>query len=279
MRYQAALHPDMPVFYRVVGSAKVLSMQLSPAPLPWLAPGQDFPPVQQAWGQQSEAPGLLAAGGSLDTRTLRKAYARGIFPWFSDGQPILWWSPDPRMVLEVAQFKLHRSLRKTLQKFRLSSACEIRIDTAFDSVIRACSSSAREGQSGTWIVPEMVQAYRALHQAGYAHSVETWIDGQLMGGLYCVALGKAVFGESMFTRTSDASKIALAALVCFCRHHGVQLIDCQQNTRHLASLGAHEISRADFLNRIEPALQEAAPRWQFEPLYWREFFKESTEPQ
>ena len=253
-------------------------MQLRPAPLPWLTPGQDFPPVQQAWGQKSEAPGLLAAGGSLDTPTLCKAYAQGIFPWFSEGQPILWWSPDPRMVLEVSEFKLHRSLRKTLQKFRLSPECEIRIDTAFDTVIQACSNSPREGQSGTWIVPEMVRAYRALHQAGFAHSVETWMDGQLMGGLYCVALGKAVFGESMFTRTTDASKIALAALVCFCRHHGVGLIDCQQNTRHLASLGAREVSRAEFLNRIRLARQESSPRWHFDPLYWSELSIASAEP-
>ena len=181
------------------------------------------------------------------------------------------------MVLEVSDFKLHRSLRKTLQKFRLSPACEIRIDMAFDTVIQACSTSPREGQSGTWIVPEMVQAYRTLHRAGFAHSVETWVDGQLMGGLYCVALGKAVFGESMFTRTSDASKIALAALVCFCRHHGIGLIDCQQNTRHLASLGAHEIPRADFLNRIQPGLQETPPRWHFDPLYWSELFNASAE--
>lgn len=260
-------------------SAKVVSMQLRPVPLPWLAPGQDFPPVQQAWGRDSEACGLLAAGGSLDTPTLCKAYGHGIFPWFSEGQPILWWSPDPRMVLEPSEFKLHRSLRKTLQKFRLSPECEIRIDTAFDTVIQACSNSPREGQSGTWIVPEMVQAYRALHQAGFAHSVETWMDGQLMGGLYCVALGKAVFGESMFTRTRDASKIALAALVCFCRHHRVGMIDCQQNTRHLASLGAREIPRTDFLNRIHLARQETPPRWHFDPLYWSELSTASAEHQ
>lgn len=233
--------------------------------------------MEQAWGEDSEAPGLLAAGGRLDTPTLRKAYAHGIFPWFSEGQPILWWSPDPRMVLEVSDFKLHRSLRKTLQKFRLSAECEIRIDTAFDTVIQTCSTSPREGQSGTWIVPEMVQAYRALHVAGFAHSVETWMDGRLMGGLYCVALGKAVFGESMFTRTTDASKIALAALVCFCRHHGIGLIDCQQNTRHLASLGAHEIPRADFLTRVQRAREETPPHWHFDPLYWRELSIGSAE--
>jgi leucyl/phenylalanyl-tRNA--protein transferase len=239
-------------------------------PLPWLAPGDDFPSVLEAWGQGTQAPGLLAAGGRLDVATLCEAYAHGIFPWFSEGQPILWWSPDPRMVLEVAQFRLHRSLRKTLQKFIAAPGCEVRIDTAFDAVIDACAGSPREGQAGTWIVPEMVQAYRALHRAGFAHSVETWIDGQLAGGLYCVGIGQAVFGESMFTRATDASKIALAALVAFSRQQGIALIDCQQNTRHLASLGAHEVARAEFLQHMTAAQLRPAPHWHFEPLYWHQ---------
>ena len=247
-------------------------------PLPWLEPGDDFPPVTQAWGASAEAPGLLAAGGQLDVPTLCQAYAEGIFPWFSTGQPILWWSPDPRMVLDVANFRLHRSLRKTLQKFMATPGCEVRIDSAFDQVIAACAGSAREGQSGTWIVPPMVRAYRALHRAGFAHSVETWIDGQLVGGLYCVALGKAVFGESMFTRVSDASKIALAALVCFCRQHGIRQIDCQQNTRHLASLGAQEMARAAFLERVRQARHEKPPHWHFEALYWQQLTATPSEP-
>ena len=247
-------------------------------PLPWLEPGEPFPPVGQAWSCDSDAPGLLAAGGGLDAATLREAYGHGIFPWFSSGQPILWWSPDPRMVLEVARFRLHRSLRKTLRKFESTAGCEIRIDTAFDQVIQACAASPREGQDGTWIVAPMVQAYRALHRAGDAHSVETWIDGQLVGGLYCVALGRAVFGESMFARVTDASKIALAALVAFCRHHDIAMIDCQQNTQHLASLGAHEIPRENFLRHIELAQHQPGPRWCFEPLYWRELTMASAEP-
>lgn len=247
-------------------------------PLPWLDPGDDFPPVNQAWGTGSEAPGLLAAGGQLDVPTLCQAYAEGIFPWFSTGQPILWWSPDPRMVLDVAKFRLHLSLKKTLQKFLATPGCEVRIDSAFDLVIEACAGSAREGQSGTWIVPPMVRAYRALHRAGFAHSVETWIDGQLVGGLYCVALGKAVFGESMFTRVSDASKIALAALVCFCRQHGIPQIDCQQNTRHLASLGAQEMARAAFLETVHQARHEKPPHWHFEPLYWLQLTATPPEP-
>lgn len=250
-------------------------MQAPSLPLPWLAPGQPFPPAEQAWGTDAPAPGLLAAGGALDLATLRQAYGHGIFPWFSAGQPILWWCPNPRMVLPVPAFRLHRSLKKVLQKFRASPGCEIRIDSAFDQVIQACAGSPRDGQGGTWIVPGMVQAYGALHRAGLAHSVETWIDGQLVGGLYCVALGRAVFGESMFARATDASKIALAALVCFCRHHGVKLIDCQQNTRHLASLGAREIPRADFLAQVANASGKPAPAWRFDPLYWRELLNTS----
>jgi len=185
--------------------------------------------------------------------------------------------PDPRMVLEVGQFRLHRSLRKTLQKFISTDGCEIRFDSAFDDVIGACANSPREGQDGTWIVPPMVQAYGQLHRAGHAHSVETWINGRLVGGLYCMALGRAVFGESMFARTTDASKIALAALVAFCRHQGITMIDCQQNTRHLASLGAHEIPRVDFLRHIATAQAQPGPRWQFEPLYWRELMMPPVE--
>ena len=242
--------------------------------LPWLDPGEPFPPVEQAWGADSEAPGLLAAGGQLDVRTLRDAYSRGVFPWFSDGQPVLWWSPDPRMVLQVADFRLHHSLRKTLRRFSQSRVCEVRFDSAFARVIRACAASPREAAGGTWIVPAMQQAYIEFHRAGYAHSVETWMDGELVGGLYCVALGKAVFGESMFSNRSDASKIALAALMCFCRAKGIELVDCQQNTRHLASLGAAEMPRSEFLARCLAGLQAPAPQWEFDPLYWQELLPE-----
>lgn len=252
-------------------------MRTRSLPLPWLEPGEAFPPVSQAWGPGSEAPGLLAAGGSLDVDSLRRAYAHGIFPWFSTGQPILWWSPEPRMVLEVSRFRLHRSLRKTLQKFISSPGCEVRFDSAFEQVITACAGSPRVGQDGTWIVPPMVRAYTELHRAGHAHSVETWINGQLVGGLYCVALGQAVFGESMFTRAADASKIALAALVAFCRHHGINLIDCQQNTKHLASLGAREVPRVDFLRHITAAQEQAGLRWQFDALYWQELMMSPAE--
>lgn len=240
-----------------------------PPPLPWLEPGDPFPDVEDAWTADSDAAGLLAAGGSLDVASLVRAYSHGIFPWYSRGQPILWWSTDPRMVLEVSRFKLHRSLKKTIQRFRAASRCQIRFDTAFDTVISNCATTQRNGQGGTWIVPEMVAAYQSLHLAGHAHSVETWVDGDLVGGLYCVNIGKAVFGESMFAHRTDASKLALAALVCFCRANSVAFIDCQQNTAHLASLGAAEIPRARFAARVKAAIALESPAWRFDPLYWQ----------
>lgn len=236
--------------------------------LPWLDPGDPFPDAALAWDTSQPAPGLLAAGGALDVDSLHRAYSAAIFPWFSDGQPILWWSTDPRMVLFTREFKLHRSLRKTLSRFVANPRCELRIDSAFDEVIRACSQTPREGQSGTWIVPQMVNAYEVFHRAGFAHSVETWIDGQLVGGLYCVCIGQAVFGESMFTRVPDASKIALAGLVAFCLHHDIRVIDCQQNTQHLASLGAREIPRAEFVAQVAQNAKKPSVPWEFDPVYW-----------
>ena len=237
-------------------------------PLPWLDPDDPLPPPEQAWGPDSDAPGLLAAGTDLGVKRLVAAYGQGTFPWFSPGQPVLWWSTDPRMVLPIEAFRVHRSLRKTLQGFRTRADCEIRIDHDFRAVISHCAQRERPGQEGTWIVPAMIEAYTALHRAGHAHSVETWMGGQLVGGLYVVALGTAVFGESMFALATDASKIALAALVALCRAQGVTLIDCQQNTRHLASLGAHEIPRRQFLNHIAEARKAPTMHWQFDSLYW-----------
>ena len=243
-------------------------MPASSPPLPWLAPGQTFPPASQAWDKGTSAPGLLAAGGALDIESLCEAYRHGIFPWYSEGQPILWWSPDPRMVLDVSDFRLHRSFRKSLARFVRTAGCEIRFDSAFEDVIAACASSRRASQHGTWILPEMIEAYRELHRAGIAHSVETWIDGTLTAGLYCVSIGKFVFGESMFSRASNGSKFALAALVGFCRAHGMDHIDCQQNTQHLASLGACEITRDEFLDHVTSAIAQAGPQWHFENQYW-----------
>jgi leucyl/phenylalanyl-tRNA---protein transferase len=241
-------------------------------PLPQLGAGEAFPDVNIQHELSANLPGLLAVGGALDVATLKSAYSQGIFPWFSEGQPILWWSTDPRMVLKVADFKLQPSFKKTLQKFRSGFKgridCEVRFDSAFEQVITACAASARMGQRGTWIVPQMVDAYIALHKAGFAHSVETWVNGQLVGGLYCVNMGGAVFGESMFSNATDASKIALAALVCFCRANGIAMIDCQQNTAHLASLGALEMPRSAFVAHVKQRLQSPAPTWQFEPRFW-----------
>lgn len=202
-----------------------------------------FPPVSQALREPN---GLLAAGGDLSPARLLDAYRHGIFPWFNQDEPILWWSPDPRMVLVPQQFKLSRSLRRTLR----NKQYEVRADSAFEQVMRACAAP-REGQSGTWISEQMIAAYSALHRSGHAHSIETWIDGELAGGLYGIAIGRMFYGESMFSRRSDASKIALAHLCAQLARWNFGLIDCQMNTRHLASLGAYEIPRAEFLEQVQ----------------------------
>ncbi|GAA6140947.1 leucyl/phenylalanyl-tRNA--protein transferase [Hydrogenophaga sp. 5NK40-0174] len=248
-----------------------------PSPLPWLEPGQPFPPVDQAWGPNDPAPGLLAAGGVLDVETLISAYSKGIFPWYGEGQPILWWCTDPRMVLDPLEFKLHRSLRKTLRKLLREQRIEIRMNHSFDRVIRHCAQVPRNGQTGTWILPAMVQAYTRLNRAGIAHSVETWIDGELAGGLYCINLAGTIFGESMFAKSPDASKMALAALVAFARTHHLPVIDCQQDTPHLASLGARPISRQDFVRRMRQASHLRSPRWHFDPVYWSKLLPPSTD--
>jgi leucyl/phenylalanyl-tRNA---protein transferase len=237
--------------------------------LPWLADDSPFPPTALALDEFTDAPGLLAVGGGLGVERLRSAYRQGIFPWYSEGQPVLWWSPNPRMVLPVAEFRLSRSLRKTLQRFARDPHCEIRIDHDFAAVIQACAQAPRDGQNGTWIVPEMVEAYGRLHRAGHAHSIETWIDGQLAGGLYLINLGRMVYGESMFAWQTDASKIALAALVAFCRAHDITLIDCQQHTGHLASLGARQIPREPFEAHLRDTVDALAPpRWAYDPAHW-----------
>ena len=236
--------------------------------LPWLQADQDFPSVDLTWSEQDPIPGLLAAGDTLDAAHLRAAYGQGIFPWFSEGQPVLWWSPNPRMVLKPQHFRLHRSLRKTLQKFAASPDCEIRIDHSFSTVMQHCAQTPREGQNGTWIVQSIVDAYTELHEQGQAHSVETWVGGKLVGGLYCVALGRAVFGESMFSLQTDASKIALSALVALCRAHDVPQIDCQQATAHLSFMGARELARSEFVQSVKQQAALPDMRWQFSPLYW-----------
>jgi leucyl/phenylalanyl-tRNA--protein transferase len=211
----------------------------------WLSRHQHnnaFPPASDAL---LEPNGLLAAGGDLTPQRLLTAYKQGIFPWYQDGQPILWWSPDPRAVLWPNDFKISRSLRRSLTK----RAFEFRVDTAFRAVVEGCAAPRRYG-GGTWITDEMAAAYNELHRLGWAHSFETWQHGKLVGGLYGVGIGRAFFGESMFTRVSDASKVALARAVDFLRARGTELIDCQVASAHTQSLGAVEIPRPQFLAAI-----------------------------
>lgn len=236
--------------------------------LPWIQDDEPLPPASQAWGHDSSAPGLLAAGQDLTAGRLIEAYGQGIFPWFSPGQPVLWWSPDPRMMLPVQQFRFHRSLRQSLKRHLLNPGFELCFDRDFAQVMQRCAQAPRRGQNGTWIVPEMIAAYKSLHRLGHAHSAEVWVDGQLVAGLYFVALGHAVFGESMFTTITDGSKLALAALVSACLQHAVPLIDCQQNTRHLASMGAHEITRAAFVQNLQAQRQHSDIDWARQSLYW-----------
>ncbi len=237
--------------------------------LSWIDDSSALPPASTALGPDTDAPGLVAAGGRVTPARLHEAYSQGIFPWYSAGQPVLWWSPDPRMVLPVDAFRVSHSLQKTLRRFLRTPACALRFDSAFEQVMQACAITPREGQDGTWIVPAMVDAYTAWHEAGHVHSVETWIDGQLVGGLYFVAIGRMCFGESMFSHRSDASKIALAALVVACRARGVTLIDCQQNTHHLASLGAREIPRSAFLSHVQQAVRLQPPAdWTYDETAW-----------
>jgi leucyl/phenylalanyl-tRNA--protein transferase len=208
----------------------------------WLTADEDFPPVHQARRRPN---GLLAAGGDLSPQRLLAAYRRGIFPWYSAGEPILWWSPDPRTVLLPAELHIGRSLRKTLRK----RPYEVRADTAFAEVVARCADP-RPGQAGTWITEEMKQAYIGLHVLGLAHSVESWHDGELVGGLYGVALGRVFFGESMFARASDASKVAFVHLVRQLVAWDFGLIDCQMRTDLLASFGARDMPRTQFTRRV-----------------------------
>ncbi|MCQ0030451.1 leucyl/phenylalanyl-tRNA--protein transferase [Burkholderia glumae] len=232
--------------------------------VPWLAPNAPFPSVERALGPASGAPGLLAASAELHPARVADAYHRGIFPWYSDGQPVLWWSPDPRMILVPAEFRVSTTFRKTLRRVMRDARWEVRVDADFAAVMRACAQAPRPGQRGTWITDEIVAAYTALHRAGNAHSVETWLDGKRVAGLYGVAFGRMFFGESMFAHVTDASKIALAALVAHLLEHGVEMIDCQQNTNHLASLGGREIDRRRFVAHVRAATGEPGIPWRFD---------------
>jgi len=232
--------------------------------LTWIEPHQPLPPPETA---RLEPNGLIAAGRDLSARRLLEAYGQGIFPWYSQGQPVLWWSPDPRMVVFVDQFEPSRSLRKTLRRVRETASWTVTLDRSFVQVMQACAAP-RPGQDGTWITRDIIKAYHALHQAGHAHSVEVWAHGELVGGLYGVSIGRMFFGESMFTRVSDASKCAYAALIAMLRRLGFSMVDCQQSTGHLASLGAREISRTEFLGRLRLLCRLPGPDWREVTIDW-----------
>jgi len=226
--------------------------------IPWLGRSLAFPAVASALDEPN---GLLAAGGDLSPERLLAAYRKGIFPWFNAGEPILWWSPDPRMVLYPTQIKVSRSLAKALRR----DDYEIRVDTSFRAVIEACAAP-RPGQEGTWISPAMIEAYTALHRLGYAHSVETWREGELAGGLYGLAIGRAFFGESMFSRVTDSSKLAVVHLARQLARWQYGIIDCQMRTAHLARLGAREIPRSAFSQALEQLVHYRQPTgpWVFD---------------
>jgi leucyl/phenylalanyl-tRNA--protein transferase len=213
----------------------------------WIKPSDPpdtFPPVTQAL---TDPDGLLCAGGDLSPERILAAYRRGIFPWFGEGQPILWWSPDPRMVLFPGELKVSRSLAKSLR----NRGYEVTFDTRFDDVIARCADSGTRGAEGTWISPEMHRAYVELHQRGHAHSVEVWLEGRLVGGLYGLKLGRVFFGESMFSTATDASKVALCHLVqTSLDRDALDLIDCQVANPHLFTLGARLVPRAEFISRL-----------------------------
>ncbi|MEZ5739219.1 MAG: leucyl/phenylalanyl-tRNA--protein transferase [Burkholderiaceae bacterium] len=239
------------------------------APARWIEPDEALPApvgdIDEPGGEEADLRGLVAVGRDLGPARLLEAYGKGLFPWFSHGQPVLWWSPDPRMVLYLDEFRLHRSLRKVMKRQLGQGHWQVTLDAAFERVMRACAQP-RDGQPGTWITREMIEAYGALHRAGYAHSVEVWFGppahDELIGGLYGVAMGRMFFGESMFARRADASKTALAALVPTLQAAGFRMLDCQQKTGHLASFGAREIPRAQFLAQMHSLAQAPAPAWQ-----------------
>lgn len=227
--------------------------------IPWLTANTPFPPVAQALQEPNGPNGLLAAGGDLSPERLLAAYRRGIFPWYSPGEPLLWWSPNPRMVLLPDALRITRSLARTLR----NADYRVSLDSDFAQVIAACAAAPRHGQNGTWITTEMQSAYNRLHALGYAHSVETWHAGRLIGGLYGVAIGRSFCGESMFAHAADASKIALAHLCRFLAGRKFGIIDCQMETAHLRSLGARPIPRDEYLASVAALVaQDDAPgRW------------------
>ncbi|MGC1440993.1 MAG: leucyl/phenylalanyl-tRNA--protein transferase [Burkholderiaceae bacterium] len=238
--------------------------------LEWIEPDEPLPDLRSVFStavtKDADLPnGLIAVGRDLSATRLIEAYSAGIFPWFVDGQPVLWWSPDPRMVLYLDEFSIPKSLAKTVRKVTREHSLVLTMDQQFSAVMLACAAP-RTGQDGTWITADMINAYIDLHAMGLAHSIEVWqptadTEPLLVGGLYGVSLGQMFFGESMFTRVNNGSKIALVYLVNMLRDQGFRMIDCQQNTDHLARFGAREINRSDFLSEVAQLVVKPAPDW------------------
>ena len=239
----------------------------------WLGPHDAFPDPLLCADPDPSVPGLIAVSERIYPDQLLQAYQVGIFPWYSDKQPVLWWSPDPRMVLKPNHFKCSDSLRKIIRHFCQETQSQLLVDQDFGEVIRACATSARKDQDGTWITHEIMDAYTTIHEQGHAHSIGLVENGNLIGGLYCVALGGMIFGESMFSRKPNTSKIALAALSAWCIQNEIAMIDCQQETAHLSSLGAAPITRIEFLQQLQISLNQSniEKPWNFDKnilTYW-----------
>ncbi|SNX28504.1 leucyl/phenylalanyl-tRNA--protein transferase [Polynucleobacter meluiroseus] len=232
----------------------------------WLGANDPFPNPLYQEDPDPTVPGLIAVSERIYPGQLAAAYQSGIFPWYSDNQPVLWWSPNPRMVLKPADFECHHSFKKTIRQFLLDPHSNIIVDGDFGAIVRACATSTRKDQDGTWITHEIMDSYTALFEQGRAHCIAITQGQQIIGGLYCVSFGTMVFGESMFSRQPDASKLALAALCAFCLQQGIGMIDCQQETSHLSSLGAKPIARVDFLEALQVAQNQSTIEilWKFD---------------
>ncbi|HEX4917534.1 MAG TPA: leucyl/phenylalanyl-tRNA--protein transferase [Limnobacter sp.] len=237
---------------------------MSQTTIPWLSSPFEFPDTKQALRYP---PGLLAASQEISAQWLLESYPRGIFPWYSQGEPVLWWSTEPRAVLYLNEFKLHRSLRKTIQKISRDPTHTITLNHDFEAVMRACAEP-RPGQDGTWITEEIIAAYCELHRLGHAHSVEHWHNDCLIGGLYCVSFGRMIYGESMFARHTDASKVAFAHWVYWLKAQNVHIMDCQQATSHLMSFGARTVPRHIFEKEMTKAVLQAGINWVPCELMW-----------
>lgn len=237
--------------------------------MPWVDDGEPFPPTSGAL-PAGDAAGLLAVGGTISAARMEDAARHGIFPLYNTDTPVMWWAPDQRMVIPVAEVRLSHTMRPTLRRFIRKPACDVRVDSAFEDVLAGCATTKRKGQDGpTWILPELERAYLDMWRAGSVHSFETWMDGELVGGLFGIELGRTFSIESMFSRRSDASKIAFAALTAFSREHGIDMLDCQLYSPHLESLGGRLVPREEFEESLQRGLrQPAIESWRFDERLW-----------